>query len=903
VSLLGPWGLSTTTTYGNLGRVASRANTGGTVGYSYGTDDQISQVTFNGKPIATPSYDGLTRITGVSYPSGTANAGNGTSGSFTYDTRGLPASVTWRNASNAVMTSDAVTSRDQVDRIVNQSTDGFDPNGATANYTYDPAGRLTGAVTFAAAPAAGAATRTAVYGFAPAGGCGPAPTAGANSNRTARTINGSSVGYCFDHADRLVGTDDPAAGGVNEGDGTLTYDSHGNTQILGAQTHGYDVADRHLSTGPAVYNNAASGVQLRTQNNLCLDVEGPSSADGAILQQWNCDTPTAVQQTWSLVAADGVWFNVVSHLPGKCMAPQGGATADGTKLTQGPCDQTAVNQQFRLQSSGSSWRLISRPSGKCVDVPSNGNGWGTDLQLLGCSSGVAASKLFDVRTPANTAVTPGTVRAVPQSSLWAAGRNNVQLRARGNWRCADVQGPSAADGTIIQQWSCVTPAVAQQSVDLVPDGAPNVVKVRFRNANKCLQVQTDHSVVQSTCVANATNQRFTFSEQPGGWRLAVASTGRCLASTPAGGDGVALTATVCQTTPVPAELWALTDPANGAVVDVDANLPALPTVTYVRDATNRIVARTATGEGTVRYGHSGAGDAPQVTLNTSNQVTRVTVALPGGGIYHHDPAAPATSKWSYPNLQGTIAAQANMTGAKLGATMIFDPDGIPVTGGTADTRPGSMDDAWLGGHARPVELLAGLHPVIEMGARQYSPILARFLEIDPIEGGVTNDYNYPEDPINQIDIGGTAIITGSEIVAMVTFQKPLPSGFFAWAAANNGRYAPMVTYEYQCVNYGGLICRHVPRRGWLMNTNGDACSAGPLMFKRDYAAACMGHDTAYDLARYYKSQGYLLEGKAFIDNWFSGIVYDMCRNKPGSSVLGCSVDKLAASVTLAAPIK
>ena len=211
----------------------------------------------------------------------------------------------------------------------------------------------------------------------------------------------------------------------------------------------------------------------------------------------------------------------------------------------------------------------------------------------------------------------------------------------------------------------------------------------------------------------------------------------------------------CQTTPVAAELWALTDPANGAVVDVDADQLALPTVTYVRDATDRIVARTATGEGTVRYAHSGAGDAPQVTLNTSNQVTRVTVALPGGGIYHHDPVSPTTSKWSYLNLQGTIAAQANMSGVKLGATMIFDPDGIPVAGGTADTRPGSMDDAWLGGHARPVELLPGLQPVIEIGARQYSPVLGRFLETEPIEGGCANDYVYGRgDPLNGADLSG-----------------------------------------------------------------------------------------------------------------------------------------------------
>ena len=41
-----------------------------------------------------------------------------------------------------------------------------------------------------------------------------------------------------------------------------------------------------------------------------------------------------------------------------------------------------------------------------------------------------------------------------------------------------------------------------------------------------------------------------------------------------------------------------------------------------------------------------------------------------------------------------------------------------------------------------------------MGARQYSPILGRFLEIDPIEGGTANDYSYVNDPVNMADLDG-----------------------------------------------------------------------------------------------------------------------------------------------------
>jgi RHS repeat-associated protein len=65
-----------------------------------------------------------------------------------------------------------------------------------------------------------------------------------------------------------------------------------------------------------------------------------------------------------------------------------------------------------------------------------------------------------------------------------------------------------------------------------------------------------------------------------------------------------------------------------------------------------------------------------------------------------------------------------------------------------------MDDTWLGAHTRPLEHATGLQPVIEMGARQYHPILARFLEIDPIEAGTTNDYTYVRDPVNNQDVDG-----------------------------------------------------------------------------------------------------------------------------------------------------
>jgi hypothetical protein len=43
-----------------------------------------------------------------------------------------------------------------------------------------------------------------------------------------------------------------------------------------------------------------------------------------------------------------------------------------------------------------------------------------------------------------------------------------------------------------------------------------------------------------------------------------------------------------------------------------------------------------------------------------------------------------------------------------------------------------------------------------MGARVYIPALGRFLQVDPVERGVDNDYVWPTGPIGKADVSGQA---------------------------------------------------------------------------------------------------------------------------------------------------
>ncbi|WP_084530188.1 RHS repeat-associated core domain-containing protein [Nocardia crassostreae] len=189
-------------------------------------------------------------------------------------------------------------------------------------------------------------------------------------------------------------------------------------------------------------------------------------------------------------------------------------------------------------------------------------------------------------------------------------------------------------------------------------------------------------------------------------------------------------------------------------------------VTYTRDVTDRITARTIKDgndpEKITRYGFTSDSGGMDFVLDASGNLRQRILKLPGSVVLTKNYAQATTTNWSYPDIHGNIGFTADGNGTRTGAIHLYDPLGQnidPETGEFGDipipaTVDGGMDLGFLGQHTVPVEHIAS-QQALEMGARTYLPILGRFLQTDPISGGSANNYEYCNaDPINNLDLTG-----------------------------------------------------------------------------------------------------------------------------------------------------
>ena len=186
--------------------------------------------------------------------------------------------------------------------------------------------------------------------------------------------------------------------------------------------------------------------------------------------------------------------------------------------------------------------------------------------------------------------------------------------------------------------------------------------------------------------------------------------------------------------------------ADGTIVKID------------RDPEGRVVAQRTTpaggSESVTKYLHSGDVDAPWASQSQS--VTKQVLNLPGGASVS---MIGTNREWAYAGVLGHTIAAGN--GTSTGALSLHDPFGQPLHAtnraiGTASADDSNANGDRSGWHQESMKLAyrVGTVTMLEMGSRLYVPSLGRFLQTDPVEGGVDNDYAWPTDPIGSSDLDG-----------------------------------------------------------------------------------------------------------------------------------------------------
>jgi RHS repeat-associated protein len=208
-----------------------------------------------------------------------------------------------------------------------------------------------------------------------------------------------------------------------------------------------------------------------------------------------------------------------------------------------------------------------------------------------------------------------------------------------------------------------------------------------------------------------------------------------------------------------------------------------------------------------------------------------------------------------PNIHGDIAltvdASGNNTSSGIGplSSSVYDPFGNALAGSNLPNNFTRGSYGWVGQHERLTESTLGLTP-IQMGARVYLPTIGRFTSVDPVEGGVENDFVYPPDPINDFDLNGqwsiSATLAVLGVAACVIGTGGLCTGAAIAAAAYSGYQSALASYHANHnVSKAAVAGASAAAISYLFNKIGDGATGAKQVAR--YFGEVKGS------ARYYRS--------------------------------------------------
>jgi RHS repeat-associated protein len=512
VSYTDVWGDTTSTAYDQPGRLIETSGPAGTEIFAYDATGRAISETLDGVTVVSGSYTNG-QLTTLTYPTGAGNGGNGTSGTLGYGSGGQLASESWtQSGTSGLLTSDADT-YSQSGRVISETIDGASvPN----TYTYDAAGRLTGAQL---------SSETLAYSFAASGGCGTLATAGANSDRTGLTVNGETpYTYCYNPADQLVSTTDPNYSSIG-------YDIHGDITSLGSQTFVYDDAGRQMQAtqgGVTVtYTRDATGrVVARTQGSTTTRYGFTDSGAGG---QLVLNTSNVVQQrTLSMLGgviltkqtSGDVWSYPNIH-------GDVAATANAAGLKQGstyaydPFGQSLTSTVTAVSGlSGSPGQIgkVAAGSSDSLGIGASGTVWSWGANNDGQ---LGNGTTTDASTPVQAAGLGSATEVAAGSAFSAALKSDGTVWTWGDNTYGQLGGPAPSSTTV--------PA------------APNTVTATPGNAS---------ATVSWSAPANGGSAitGYTVTSSPGGFT--ANTTGSTSATVPGLTNGTSYTFTVTATNPV-----------------------------------------------------------------------------------------------------------------------------------------------------------------------------------------------------------------------------------------------------------------------------------------------------------------------------------------------------------------